>query len=70
MIATLRELWLSWGTTFFTVALIVDVAAWVSIFRSRTHGRPAKGVWIVLVALLPVLGAAAWFILGREPRKR
>ena len=66
----LRELWLSWGTTFFTIAFIADVAAWASIFRSRSHGRPAKGVWIVLVALLPILGAAAWFILGREPRKR
>ena len=49
-------------------ALAIDVVALASVWRSRAHSVKAKLLWTVLVALLPVLGAAAWFVLGRERR--
>lgn len=47
-------------------ALVVDVAALASVWRSHAHSLKARLVWTALVALLPVVGAAAWFVLGRE----
>ena len=51
-------------------ALLVlgDLAALTSIWRSRGHSRQARVVWTALVAFLPLVGAAAWFVLGRERR--
>jgi hypothetical protein len=48
--------------------LVIDLLALVSIWRSRGHSLKAKLVWTALVAVLPVVGAAAWFVLGRERR--
>ena len=48
--------------------ILADVAALASIWRSRAHSRQARVVWTALVAFLPLVGAAAWFILGRERR--
>jgi hypothetical protein len=45
-----------------TVWSIVDIAL---IEPRRVRGLP-KGGWIVLVLLLPVVGAVLWFLLGRE----
>ena len=45
-----------------------DVAALASIWRSRGHSRQARVVWTALVAFLPLVGAAAWFVLGRQRR--
>ena len=50
-------------------ALLVDLVALVSIWRSTLHSTKAKVVWTLIVALLPVLGALAWFPLGRERRR-
>lgn len=51
------------------LAVILDLLALVSIWTSRVHSRKAKVLWTLIVAVLPVLGAVAWFPLGRE-RKR
>ena len=48
--------------------VLADLAAFVSIYRTRVHSRKAKAVWVVIVLLLPLLGALAWFALGRERR--
>ncbi|MGH7663509.1 MAG: PLDc N-terminal domain-containing protein [Gemmatimonadaceae bacterium] len=56
-------------TWFGLVALILDVTALASIFRSRLHSRKAKVIWIAMVVLLPIFGAIAWLSLGREPRR-
>jgi hypothetical protein len=48
--------------------VLVDVAALASIWRSRAHSRQARVFWTALVAFLPLVGAAAWFLLGRERR--
>ena len=50
--------------------LVVDLLALVSIWRSTLHSGKAKIVWTLIVAVLPVLGALAWFPLGRERRRR
>lgn len=49
-------------------ALVIDLAALVSVWRSRGHSLKARLVWTALVGLLPVVGAGAWFVLGRERR--
>lgn len=57
-------------TWFGAIALVLDVAALASIWHSRLHSRKAKAIWILMVMLLPIFGAIAWFALGREPRRR
>lgn len=51
------------------VALALDGAALASIWLSRAHSAKAKTVWTVITVLIPLLGAAAWFVLGRERRR-
>ena len=58
-----------WSTVGI-IALILDVAALASIWRGRKHALRAKVIWTILVAILPLFGAIAWFALGREPRPR
>ena len=50
------------------LALVLDLLALVSLWRSRQHSLKAKLVWTALIALLPVLGALAWVALGRVRR--
>ena len=51
------------------VALAIDGVALASIWRSRAHSAKAKTVWTVITLLVPYVGAAAWFVLGRERRR-
>lgn len=51
------------------VVLLADLLALTSIWRSRLHSPKARIVWTLIVALLPLLGALAWFPLGRERRR-
>lgn len=43
--------------------------ALVSIWRGRSHSVKAKAIWTAIVVLVPLLGALAWFLLGRERRR-
>lgn len=54
------------------VALVglVDVLALIAIVGSRAHAGKVKGIWAVIVLVLPVFGAVAWLALGRERRGR
>lgn len=52
------------------VIVVVDLLALVSIWRSNLHSTKARVVWTLIVAVLPILGALAWFPLGRESRRR
>ena len=45
----------------FTVFTVVDVAL---IEKSRVRGLPKPG-WIVLVIVLPIVGAVLWLAVGR-----
>lgn len=49
--------------------LAIDLLALASIWLSRGHSTKARIVWTLIVAVLPVLGALAWFPLGRERRR-
>ena len=51
------------------VVLLADLLALASIWRSRLHSPKARIVWTLIVALLPLLGALAWFPLGRERQR-
>ncbi|WP_336660351.1 PLD nuclease N-terminal domain-containing protein [Leucobacter sp. USHLN153] len=51
----------------FTLYALVD-AAMTDATRARGVGKP---VWIVLIIVLPVIGAALWFLIGKgAPRPR
>ncbi|WP_144763415.1 PLD nuclease N-terminal domain-containing protein [Curtobacterium sp. 9128] len=47
----------------FTVYALIDCAT-MPRQRIRSLGR---GVWILLIVVLPVLGGVLWFLLGRAP---
>lgn len=59
----------TYTTWFGAAAVILSISALASILHSSVHGRKAKVVWILLVLLLPVFGAIAWFALGRQAKK-
>jgi len=61
-------------TRLFVIAIVVAVALTVFAVvdvafydRLRVRGVP-KGVWIVLILLVPVIGPLLWFFIGRGPR--
>jgi hypothetical protein len=45
-----------------TIYSIVDIAL---IERSRVRALP-KIIWVIVVIVLPIVGAVLWFLLGRE----
>jgi hypothetical protein len=56
---------------FWVVAAVVAVAFMVYSLvdcamadRTRVRG-PRKGVWLLLIVVLPIVGALLWFIIGR-----
>lgn len=54
----------------FVVVLALDVFAVVDVImtqRSRVRALP-KIVWVLLILVLPVIGAALWFFIGKERR--
>lgn len=47
----------------FTVFALIDCAT-----MPRTRVRSLrKGIWVLLIVVLPVLGGVLWFLLGRSP---
>lgn len=59
----------SWPLWLFAAWAIGGAAALLSIWLGRQHAPRVKVIWTVLVAAVPVIGALAWFVLGRQ-RKR
>ncbi|MFD1715284.1 PLDc N-terminal domain-containing protein [Amnibacterium flavum] len=56
---------------FWVVAAVVAVAFMVYSLvdcamtdKARVRG-PRKGVWLLLILVLPVIGAVLWFVIGR-----
>ncbi|MCJ1713532.1 PLDc N-terminal domain-containing protein [Microbacterium sp. M1A1_1b] len=47
----------------FTVYALIDCA---TMPKARVRSL-RKGIWVLLVIVLPVLGALLWFLLGRAP---
>jgi hypothetical protein len=50
----------------FTVYAAIDCA---TMPRERVRSL-SRGVWVLLVIVLPVLGGVLWFLLGRAPAAR
>ena len=50
----------------FTIFAAVDCAL---TERARVRGMP-KSLWLLVVLVLPVLGGALWFLIGRGPLRR
>ena len=51
------------------VAAAAALVALASIWRSPAHSSKVKLIWTLLV-LIPLVGPAAWFVLGRGRRVR
>jgi hypothetical protein len=54
------------------VVLALDVFAIVDVIltdQSRVRALP-KIVWVILIVLVPVVGALLWFFIGKERRDR
>jgi type VI protein secretion system component VasK len=57
---------------FGIVALVLDVFALVDVAlieRSRVRAFP-KLVWILIILVVPFVGALLWFLVGRDWRRR
>jgi hypothetical protein len=48
------------------VNAVLIMAVLISIARNRNHTSGGKAVWALVVLALPVLGPAAWFLIGRR----
>jgi hypothetical protein len=59
----------TWPLWFAAAWIILAVCALGSIWMGTRHGRPAKLVWTAIVVGVPIVGAAGWFMLGRERRR-
>jgi hypothetical protein len=49
-----------------TVILLLDIYAIVSVLMGHS-GVMHKLIWIVLILLLPIVGMALYFLIGRSP---
>jgi hypothetical protein len=59
----------SWPLVLFAAWAIGSAAALLSIWLGRHRAPRVKVIWSVLVVIVPIVGAGAWFVLGRQ-RKR
>ena len=54
--------WLAGGITVLGVlALIVGIAAIVSVLRNADLSGGAKAMWVVVILILPLLGGVIYF---------
>lgn len=56
----------------FVAAVVIDVFALIDLrYLERSRVRAfSKPVWALIIVLVPVVGAALWFLLGRGRRVR
>jgi hypothetical protein len=54
--------WLAGGLTVLGVlAVVVGIAAIVSVLRNPDFSGGSKALWVVVIVLLPLLGGAIYF---------
>ncbi|HEU5065680.1 MAG TPA: PLDc N-terminal domain-containing protein [Gaiellaceae bacterium] len=55
--------WLLGGgiTVLSVLAVVVGIAAIVSVLRNEDFSRGSKLLWVVVIVLLPLLGGAIYF---------
>ena len=59
----------SWPLVLFAAWAIGSAAALLSIWLGRHHAPRVKVIWSVLAVIVPIAGAAAWFVLGRQSKR-
>jgi hypothetical protein len=59
----------SWPLVLFAAWAIGSAAALLSIWLGRHHAPRVKVIWSVLALVVPVVGAVAWFVLGRQSKR-
>lgn len=57
-----------WPLWLLLIALVLCLAALISIRIDRHHSAASKMVWTFVVILVPIVGPLAWFALGWERR--
>ena len=57
-----------YGGIFGLLILAGDIWAIINIFQSSASNEK-KLIWILVVAILPLLGLILWFLLGPRDRK-
>ncbi|MDI9914714.1 PLD nuclease N-terminal domain-containing protein [Rhodococcus sp. IEGM 1379] len=57
---------IAWGISAI-LWLALTVVALLSVLRSTTLRWESKICWCAIIAILPIFGAAAWFIFGDRP---
>lgn len=56
----------------YAIPFVVTIYALIDAImtpRSQVRGLP-KALWLLLVVIIPFVGAVAWLLLGRPPRSR
>ncbi|WP_150237056.1 PLD nuclease N-terminal domain-containing protein [Nocardiopsis quinghaiensis] len=53
-----------WSVIISVVGALLLVSALVSVLNSRLDG-PMKALWIVISLVVPFVGPALWFLVGR-----
>ena len=56
-------------TWIFLGTFLLTAIALRSIWTSRVHAARVRLIWSA-VALVPIVGPLAWFVLGRDRRRR
>lgn len=47
--------------------VVLWVVAFVQVARARMD-QTAKAIWVLIIIIAPVIGAAAWFAIGSRSR--
>lgn len=55
---------LIWSGVIVVVLALVVTALWQAL-RSKAYSGGQQLMWALLIVAVPVLGAIAWFVLGR-----
>jgi hypothetical protein len=53
------------GRLWFLIVLIIDVVAILDVW-SRESSMEKKVLWVVVIILLPLFGAVAWYVISRK----
>ena len=65
-----------WGWVVLVVGALIAlglaalvIGALVSLYRAEADGT-TKAVWVLIVVMAPLLGAALWFVIGRSQARK
>ncbi len=59
----------TWALWLFAATAIGAAAALLSIWLGRQHATRVKVIWTLVVIAVPIFGAFAWFVLGRQVKR-